>query len=194
MVSHDDADHAGGLAELRRAFTVSALRGGIEMAESVGASRCRAGDAWNWDGVRFTVIHPSPEHRFRGNDGSCALRIDGAGGAALLLADPESRAEAAMLERRLAADIVLVPHHGSASSSSPALVAAVGARLALVSAGYGNRWGFPRPEVVERWQRAGASVLTTADGGAISVVIAPGAGVGPAHPWRLERPRWWQRQ
>jgi competence protein ComEC len=194
MVSHGDADHAGGLAELRRAFTVSELRGGIELAESAGVGRCRAGDAWNWDAVRFTVIHPSPEHRLRGNDGSCALRVDGAGGAVLLLADPESSAEAAMLERTLAAEIVLVPHHGSASSSSAALVAAIGARLALVSAGYGNRWGFPRPEIVERWQRSGARVLTTAEGGAISVEVTPGAGVGPARPWRLERPRWWQRQ
>jgi competence protein ComEC len=194
MVSHDDSDHAGGVIELRRAFPVSDLRGATGPATESGGGGCHAGESWSWDGVRFTVVHPPRGKLFQGNDSSCALRIDGPGGAALLLADPESRAESAMLGQQIAADVVLVPHHGSATSSSAALVEAVGARLALVATGYGNRWGFPRPEIVERWQRAGASVLTTAEGGAISVQIAPDTGVGPARPWRLERPRWWRRQ
>jgi competence protein ComEC len=194
VVSHDDSDHAGGLATLSRSFPVSTLIGEPVPAGPASAGRCRAGNTWAWDGVRFTVIHPPPDGGFRGNDGSCALRVDGPGGSALLLADPESRAESAMLGQRLAADVVLVPHHGSKTSSTPALVAAVGARLALVSTGYGNRWGFPRPEIVERWQRAGASVLTTAEGGAISVDIGPDTGIGAARPWRLERRRWWSRQ
>jgi competence protein ComEC len=194
IVSHDDSDHAGGVVELRRAFPVLDLRGAAGAAKESGGGGCRAGETWSWDGVRFTVVHPPRGQLFRGNDSSCALRIAGPGGAALLLADPESRAESAMLGQQLAADVVLVPHHGSATSSSTALVEAVGARLALVATGYGNRWGFPRPEIVERWQRAGASVLTTAEGGAISVQIAPDTGVGPARPWRVERRRWWRRQ
>jgi competence protein ComEC len=194
IVSHDDADHAGGLAELLRAFDIAANPGDGAAAGPSGASPCQRGRNWGWDGVRFTVIHPPPDSRLRGNDGSCALRIDGPGGAALLLADPESRAEAAMLEQPLAADIVVVPHHGSASSSSVPLVAAVGASLALVSSAYGNRWGFPRPEVVQRWQEAGASVFTTAAGGAISIEVSAESGVGPARPWRARHRRWWHRQ
>jgi competence protein ComEC len=194
VVSHDDSDHAGGVGELRRAFPVSALRGTTGASREARGVGCRAGETWSWDGVRFTVVHPPPGQLFQGNDSSCALRVDSPGGAALLLADPESRAESAMLGQPLAADVALVPHHGSATSSSAALVQAIGARLALVSTSYGNRWSFPRPEIVERWQRAGASVLTTAEGGAISVQIAPDTGVGPARPWRLERPRWWRRQ
>jgi len=194
VVSHDDADHAGGLAELSQSFAVSALLGEASLPEPLGTRRCRAGSRWNWDGVGFSVIHPPPGGGFRGNDGSCALRVEGPGGAALLLADPESRAETAMLRQPLAAGIVVVPHHGSATSSSPALVRAVGARLALVSTGYGNRWGFPRPEIVERWRRAGANVLTTAEGGAISVEVGADTGIGPARPWRQQRRRWWHRQ
>jgi competence protein ComEC len=194
VVSHDDNDHAGGMETLSRSFAVPALLGEAAHATGISSRPCRAGDAWDWDGVRFTVIHPPAGSRFRGNDASCALRIDGPGGSAMLLADPESRAEVAMLRQPLAVDIAVVPHHGSATSSSTPLVAAVGASLALVSNGYGNRWGFPRPEVVQRWQHAGARVLTTAEGGAISVEVAPESGIGPARPWRAQRRRWWQRQ
>lgn len=194
VVSHDDSDHSGGLDVLRRSFVVSSVRGRPDPREGEADGRCVAGDSWHWDGVKFALKHPPSDGSFHGNDGSCALHVEGRGGAALLLADPEARAEAAMLTQALAAEIVLVPHHGSRSSSSPGLVAAVGARLALVSAGYGNRWSLPRAEVVQRWHDAGAAVLTTAEGGAISVLVEPDAGISPPRAWRLERKRWWHRQ
>jgi len=194
VVSHDDSDHAGGLSALSRSFAVSALWGVPGSPGPPGGQGCEAGNAWEWDGVRFTVIHPPRGSRFRGNDDSCALRVEGPGGSALLLADPGPSAEVAMRRQALAADIVVVPHHGSAKSSSAELVAAVGASLALVSNGYGNRWGLPRAEVVQRWQHAGARVLTTAEGGAINVEVGPETGVGPPRLWRLQRPRWWQRR
>ena len=98
-----------------------------------------------------------------------------------------------MLAGPVAADVVIVPHHGSASSSSAALVDAVGARMALVSAGYGNRWGLPREEVVARWRKAGAQVETTAAGGALQVAVAPGGGPGPVRAYRATHRRWWRR-
>jgi competence protein ComEC len=85
--------------------------------------------------------------------------------------------------------VVVVPHHGSATSSSPAFVAAVGARYAIVSAGHANRWGFPRPEVRERWEASGAIVIATGDAGAIRVELGP-AGVAVAAE-RERRHRYW---
>ena len=89
-----------------------------------------------------------------------------------MLGDVERRGERVLAAHaRTAADVVVVAHHGSATSSTPALVDAARARFALVSAAHANRWGFPRPEVVDRWQAAGAQVRTTADEGAVHVEI-----------------------
>ncbi len=191
LVSHADNDHAGGVEDLLRSVPVQRAIG--DAGSRWSWPGCAAGQRWSWDGVDFTVVHPPRAGSWHGNDGSCALRIAGAGGAALLLADPERRAERAMLSQRIAADVVIVPHHGSASSSSTDLVAAVGARSALVSAGHGNRWGLPRDDVVARWRAAGARVETTASGGALRVDFVPGAGPGPVRAHRLAVRRWWQR-
>lgn len=188
VVSHADNDHAGGLEDLLRAIPAAQVTG----AAGPGAVPCTAGDGWTWDGVGFRVVHPGAGETWNDNDGSCALRVASQGGVALLLADTQHRAERAMLSRDLAADVVLVPHHGSASSSSPAFVAAVAARSALVSAGYGNRWGLPRDEVVERWHEGGAAVHTTAAGGALQVRFTTSSGAGPVLGQRDVR-RWWRR-
>jgi competence protein ComEC len=89
----------------------------------------------------------------------------------------------------VAADVVVVPHHGSATSSSPPFVAAVGARLAIVSAAHENRWGFPRSEVRDRWEQSGAVMVVTGDAGAVTVELGP-AGVGVSTQREL-RHRYW---
>jgi competence protein ComEC len=195
VVSHADADHAGGLEELRRTFDVRRVIGDLQLRQGSADGPCVAGQSWKWDGVGFSVLHPRGGEAYGDNDRSCALAIRGPGGSALLLADPEGRAERAMLDAGgLSADVVLVPHHGSATSSSAGLVAAVGARLALVSTDFGNRWGLPRPEVVARWQDGGAQVLSTAGSGALGVTVSPAGGVGPVTAHRRSEPRWWRRR
>lgn len=189
VVSHEDSDHAGGLEEVVAEFAPRWIIGGVDGADEP----CRAGRRWSWNGVEFEVIHPPRDAAFEGNDASCALRVRAGRSVLLLLADPEAAAEHAMLAADLAADVVLVPHHGSATSSTPDLVRASAPRWALVSTGFGNRWGFPRAEVVERWNAAGAEVLTTASGGALSMRIGPDGTAGPPGQWRLEVPRWWRR-
>jgi len=90
----------------------------------------------------------------------------------LITGDVEARGEEALLRSAdLATDVVVVPHHGSHTSSSPSFVAATKARYALVSAGYANRWGFPKPAVRARWVDSGAEVDVTADGGALTVTL-----------------------
>ncbi len=190
LVSHADSDHAGGFEAVARELSPRRVMGAAPVAE---AMPCLAGQTWRWDGVRFEVVHPDRPDGYSRNDSSCALRVDAPGGRALLLADPEWRAERAMSRRTLAADIVLVAHHGSASSSSEAFIAAVGARHALVSAGFGNRWGLPRAEVIERWQASGAEVHDTAASGALSVSVRPDTGVGEVAAYRAISRRWWRR-
>jgi len=179
IVSHADADHAGGLADILAAVAVGDVLAG-EPGEhpGVAARACRQGETWHWDGVEFRILHPPRRGSPPGNDASCVLAIDASGARLLLTGDIS-----AAVERDLAAlsavdvDVIQVPHHGSDTSSSPGFVAAVSADLALVSAGYRNRWGLPRPDVVRRWRASGAELGVTAADGAIGVRLcgAPGA-------------------
>lgn len=183
IVSHDDMDHAGGAGQLRAAFPVK---------HPPAVDGCRRGERWHWDGVEFHVLHPPAGMEGSDNDRSCALSIRGAGGAALLLADPESRGEQALLAMPLAADVVLLPHHGSRTSSSPQLVVATAARLGIASAGFGNRWGMPAAEVVGRWRRGGTTVLQTADTGAIHVRFSDRSRAIEVTTERSSSARWWR--
>ncbi|MGH8243881.1 MAG: ComEC/Rec2 family competence protein, partial [Steroidobacteraceae bacterium] len=153
---------------------------------------CRAGAAWHWDGIAFEVLHPPAGFAGGDNDSSCALRASGTGGSALLLADPEARGEEALIERPLAADVVLLPHHGSRSSSSQALVSAIAARIGIASAGFGNRWNMPVAAVVARWRAGGTTVLDTAQEGAIRVRFAARSAPLVVESERRDRRRWWR--
>jgi competence protein ComEC len=190
ILSHGDSDHAGG------AQSVIARYPGMRVMASpdvtgLAAEACRAGQSWQLDGVRFSVLHPSPGWVFPGNDSSCVVRVDTLAGSLLLTGDIEARAEASLAGAdTLAADVVVVPHHGSATSSTSGFVRAVRPDVAIVSAAHNNRWNFPRPEVTQRWEEAGAIVLTTADQGAISVSLGPdGIALGGL---RDARRRYWQ--
>jgi competence protein ComEC len=191
IVSHDDADHSGGAALLAGALDVRRTNA-PDGAGVAGGESCAAGLAWDWDGVGFRVLHPAARFEGGDNDRSCAVRVSGAGGTALLLADPEAKAEAALRGQPLAADFVLLPHHGSRSSSSPELVAAVRARLGVASAGYGNRWNLPHGDVVARWREAGTTVLETAREGAVRVRFGASPGEMAVETERRDRPRWWR--
>jgi competence protein ComEC len=138
VISHADQDHAGGAALLMASIDVVSSMAGGSAEPSLAAEACRRGTRWQWDGVLFEVLHPSAGTAGDDNDLSCALRMSGAGGSALLLADPEAAAEQELRTLPLASDVVLLPHHGSSTSSSPEIVSAVSARLGIVSVGFGN--------------------------------------------------------
>ena len=188
IVSHADNDHAGGAAAIVAAFEGVDVLKGPDVAALAGRT-CAQGVEWEWDGVRLMILHPREGFAALGNDSSCVLKVDTGTSALLVTGDIERRGENALLGQELAADVVVVPHHGSATSSSPPFVAAVGAKLAVVSAGYANRWGFPRPEIRERWQRSGAALVVTGDAGAVSVELGP-RGVAVAAE-REARHRYW---
>ena len=171
MVSHGDNDHAGGWPTVQRQFPSGHVFA-PEGSPTPATRRCVAGQSWQWDGVRFRVLHPTPHFPYMKNESSCVLRIEGAHGSALLTGDIGEVIEAMLLRRdpeALRNDVVLVAHHGSGGSSAPGFVAATGARHALVSSGAGNRFGHPTQQVVARWCEAGAEVVDTADSGALRV-------------------------
>jgi competence protein ComEC len=194
VVSHGDLDHRGGANSVLAGVPVAR----VLLGPSVGplsrpGEPCRRGQRWVWDGVQFEMLHPARSARASDNDSSCVLRVRSAAGSVLLAGDVEAAAESEIVHSGLPrTTVVAVPHHGSRTSSTPPFVLAVHPALALVSAGYRNRWGLPRREVTERWRGAGARVLTTADSGAIEITFATG------HPplvreYRQTQRRYWYR-
>ncbi|MFO7582847.1 DNA internalization-related competence protein ComEC/Rec2 [Guyparkeria sp.] len=168
VVSHAAGDHAGGLPSIRARFPRAEIMGAEKAGFGIQAdevSGCPHGHRWRWDGVTFTLLQAPMRSA---NNRSCVLKVEGRTGALLLTGDIEKAAERWLVRHAdVAADIVLVPHHGSSSSSTPAFVEAVGAEVAVVSAGFLNRWDHPRPEVVARWESSNARVLRTDRGGAL---------------------------
>jgi len=189
VVSHADSDHAGGATAVIAAFPGVDVRKGPDAA-AVPGRVCERGHEWEWDGVRFAILHPGADFAARGNDSSCVLSVTAGAATLLVTGDVERLGERALLTQPIGADVVIVPHHGSATSSSPAFVAAVGASHAIVSAGFANRWGFPRPEVRQRWEQSGAVVVVTGDAGAVSVELGPERATVSTE--RDGRHRYWQ--
>jgi competence protein ComEC len=110
----------------------------------------------------------------------------------LLTGDIESDAEQQLLQNNdLRSDVVVIPHHGSLTSSTPAFVNATHPQVAIASAGFANRWGFPKASVVSRWQGLGARVYTTATSGAVSFRICERTGLSGIVERRLASRRFW---
>jgi competence protein ComEC len=140
--------------------------------------------------VSFSILHPGDDFGPPGNETSCVLRIDTAHGSILLTGDIERRAEAELARAAdIGADVVVVPHHGSRTSSTAGFVETVSPQLAIVSAGHNNRWGFPLPEIRDRWEAAGARLLVTADSGAVDVRFSDSGITVSEARWR--RRRYW---
>ena len=184
VVTHADSDHAGGAGSLLAAFETPVLYSSLPARHPLQAlvsdrRACVRGVRWSWDGVDFEFLHPPGGYLpRRANDASCVLRISAGRTVMLLTGDIERSAEALLVAagaEALRADVLLVPHHASASSSSPAFVAAVRPRIAVVPVGYRSRYGHPRPEVIERYEQAGAKVLRTDRDGAVGLRLAPEA-------------------
>ncbi len=196
ILSNGDMDHQGGAAALVKRFEPrSVVSGEPDRIRTAAAGRCRAGDAWRWDGVRFEILHPAGISDWHGNNASCVLRVSNDVGSVLITGDIESKAEADLVAYRraaLAADVVVVPHHGSASSSSTKFVAAVHPVYALISSGYRSRYGFPHPKVLTRWRQAGARTFTTAEDGALELRLEEDGEIAPPRRYRRSpQHRYW---
>jgi competence protein ComEC len=177
MLSHRDSDHTGGAAAVLAMQPQAALWSSLEDAHPLhalrpGWTRCQSGQSWQWDGVRFEVLHPATPNDASGrtpkpNAVSCVLRIGNGQSSVLLAGDIEVAQEQSLVRSGLApVDVLLVPHHGSQTSSSTAFLQALQPRLALVQAGYRNRFAHPAEAVVARYRTQGITLVETTRCGA----------------------------
>ena len=194
IVSHSDTDHAGGLEDILDNLNVREVVAGEPLRQSpVAASLCRRGMRWSWDTVDFVVLHPPAGEHPAGNDSSCVLEVIAGERRMLLTGDIGAAVEASLVRTGLLApaDVVAVPHHGSETSSIRPFVDALRPQLALVSAGYRNRWSLPRQNVVRRWRDAGSTVLTTSVDGALGVRLCGDRGIEREDRYRTRSRRLW---
>jgi competence protein ComEC len=192
IVSHGDLDHRGGAPALLRELPATSVRVGPSVAMR-STEPCLRGQQWAWDGVRFEILHPDANYAGSNNDSSCVLRVTARDWSFLLTGDIEASGEFHLLPYLAGGvDVVVAAHHGSRTSSRPEFVAAAGASLVIFSAGYRNRWGLPKEDIVTRWRDSGARALTTADSGAIEVTRRAG-GALEVREYRRTHRRYWMR-
>jgi competence protein ComEC len=172
VISHGDLDHAGGLATLRQRFPHADFR--VNLADPPpGLAPCSVPLHWQWSDLAFDVLHPTASLPYLGNDSSCVLSIGSKDRQLLLSGDISAAVEQRLVSEGLVKhELLLVPHHGSKTSSSPEFLMAVRPRIAVATASLGNRFGFPKEEVEARYRRAGVRFWSTGGCGALRLVIA----------------------
>ncbi|HEV2040436.1 MAG TPA: DNA internalization-related competence protein ComEC/Rec2 [Casimicrobiaceae bacterium] len=207
IVSHQDSDHSGGALSLLQTVPVQWVSSSLKTDHPIvraraergeAAWRCLSGQTWTWDGVEFEILHPVDASyvnpKLRPNDLSCVLRVSNAAGSALLTGDIEARTESDLIRRepaRLRSDLLVVPHHGSRTSSTPAFIASVRPEVAAFTPGYRNRFNHPRPEIVERYVAAGVRNYRTDYDGALTFTFAEGSSRVPRRE-RAHDARYWR--
>ena len=189
VLSHGDSDHVGGFRRLVESVAVGSIVANGTVAARRPDIPCTAGHRWEWDGVSFEVLHPVERAAGFENDHSCVVRIESPGGSALLSGDIERAGEKALVAREgrgLSSDVLVVPHHGSDTSSTPGFLDAVSPSIALSSSAMRGRFSLPHPAVAARYASAGIEMLSTARCGAISVEFSANR-ERPPRMIRLER-------
>jgi competence protein ComEC len=173
VISHSDSDHAGDLQGLLQVVNVEEIVAGEAIKTPRQYDLCQAGQGWSWQQTEFEFLSPG-SHPVKDNNASCVLRVEHGENSLLLTGDIERAVERRLLKthrQKLAVDVVLVPHHGSKSSSMTEFVKAVDARFVVNTSAYLNRYGFPNEEVRKRWLENGAKFLNTGDSGALELVL-----------------------
>ncbi|MFO0463129.1 MAG: DNA internalization-related competence protein ComEC/Rec2 [Burkholderiales bacterium] len=203
VVTHDDEDHAGGARSVIDArspgWVLTSVPNDREyLANATEVMRCEVGDGWRWDGVEFDVLHPTSnayEETRKTNNMGCVIKITAPGGTVLMTADIEKLVEAELVARAVAelkSDVLVVPHHGSKTSSTEALLDAVNPTLAVLPVGYRNRFRHPHPDVEARYAARNIPIRRTDWEGAITLKFAADAKGEPAiESYRSQRQRYW---
>ncbi|MBK5477894.1 DNA internalization-related competence protein ComEC/Rec2 [Pseudomonas sp. TH21] len=173
LLSHADADHAGGAAAIAGGMPIQRVVGGeVEgLPAFLGTQPCVSGEQWQWDGVSFELWQwPGADN---GNAKSCVLQVQANGERLLLTGDIDRAAEQAFLASPLAVptDWLQAPHHGSRSSSSKAFLQRLAPGSVLISRGRGNAFGHPHPQVLQRYQALGSQVYDSAEQGAVRLQL-----------------------
>jgi len=200
IVSHSDNDHSGGALSILDEIKVASVYSSLPhdhaiVTRSDAHHRCEAGQSWSWDTIRFEMLHPRVDSyesvKWKPNTRSCTLKITLGDHAILLPGDIEAAQEAELVEtarEQLRASVLLAPHHGSGTSSTPAFLNAVQPEIALFQVGYRNRYRHPKSEVFERYGRLGVRRIRTDESGAVSMHFGTGIEV---REFRSEHARYW---
>ena len=204
VLSHRDIDHVGGAPAVLTMQPQAELLSSIEADNALQrlrpARRCVAGQRWDWDGVRFTVLHPQAadyETSAKSNAMSCVLRISTSAKTALLTGDIEQAQETrlvASVGAGLKSDVLLVPHHGSNTSSSAAFLNAVAPRVAIVQSGYRNRFGHPTALVAARYAERNIALVDTPHCGAYRWQSWGADANRSGACWRIASQRYWHHR
>ena len=175
LISHGDNDHIGGADSIMSLVPVEQLISSVpERLSRYTPQRCDASMHWVWDEVDIRVLYPQRSDYSSGlseNNLSCVLQVRTQHQSFLLTGDIETPAEQRLIARyarELHSDVLLVPHHGSKTSSSPGFIASVQPHIAVFPVGWRNRYHFPNPHVLRRYQQAGIRLFSTASSGAIT--------------------------
>lgn len=185
MISHADADHTGSARHVASQFRASRVLGSSQgrprdTRHLPAMQPCRRGQSWSWDGVQFNVLHPGVQRAVRRtrNATSCVLMVSSPAGSVLLTGDIERKQERELVSiygnAGLASDVVVVPHHGSNTSSSAAFIDAVSPRWAVIQAGYRNRFRHPAALVTERYRERNVRLLRSDADGAVAIEFRAG--------------------
>jgi competence protein ComEC len=181
ILTHDDTDHTGGAASVMQAMPIgwlsSSLPDGHPLSQlAADKRRCTGGQSWQWDGINFEILHPDSasysEEKIRKNNRGCVLRISIGNQHILLTADIEKESEQQLLKEhtdKLPGTLLVVPHHGSKTSSTDEFIAAMRPGYAVFTVGYRNRFGHPKQEVVQRYADGGSTLLRSDEDGAILI-------------------------
>ncbi len=171
VVSHGDRDHIGGSKALLTKYPGLRVLTSVEeeMFHS-NVDKCVAGQRWQWDGVDFEILSPSHPEDYQGNNSSCVLKVSNDQHSILLAGDIEQAAESRLIRTsadKLSAKLLIAPHHGSKTSSSLNFIDKVSPEIAVFPVGYRNRFGFPKQDIISRYESRQVNILNTARDGAL---------------------------
>jgi len=158
-------------------------------ADFEGARHCQP-ESWVWDEVLFRTMPTGASVSGTDPIEGCVVKVETAHGRVLIPADIDGRSEQRLASEGLAADVAIVPRHGSDSASTPYFIHAVGARWAVVS-GRAEREGRKKPGVA-RWEASGSTVVATADLGAIALDVGGEPGLLQPRGERSSRRHLWR--
>ena len=171
IISHTDSDHVGGKIFIENRFSPMHKWSSENLP---GYQPCIQGESWHWKGLSFKVLWP-PERVSRAfNPHSCVIRISDGDVSILLTGDIDAVSEylLARQENALRTDILLVPHHGSDTSSTSAFIDRVNPKVAIASLGKGNHWGIPTEKVLNQYKSRGIMWMDTGESGQISIRVS----------------------
>ncbi len=206
VVSHSDNDHAGGLPALRKLYPQTRIIAPAAFQELRADEACEQGKHWRWNGVEFRLLYPAvADIRQQGllsdNDLSCVLLVRYGRSTVLLPGDIEKYGESRLIDYlkthagsqllRQQIDLVVAPHHGSATSSTPEFLEFLRPRYTVFSVGWANRYGFPDSSVVLRYKSLGTRTFRSDQSGAVRFDFGRGGLLRAPQEYRRQRWRVW---